>query len=396
MSTNGLQLQSLSHAIQFIGFDVMGSLSTHQALHVLKHQMSAGNPVKLLIIDLYAAEDQIYDFLEQHHDKAELSHTKIALMVNNHDELEKLNRFNDLYISRLLLKPVKHSELHKLLSDIAEQNSGESKSAGVEVPDHPSQAVSKIKVLIAEDHAINQEVIKAILKHHGFDFSIVDNGLQALELTAQEDFDVILMDMQMPIMDGCQAAREIRQREQATGKHVRIIALTANAMKGDREICMAAGMDDYITKPIDSQVLVAKLNSESIETNMEDAALDYKMVANARASILNQESLQGRVLGQSIVSTKMANMFLTELPNTLANLDEAFKDQHFDAIAKLAHRMGGVAAMLGAEQFALIAEELEADAQVGAVKGISDCIQQLHITSGPLEKELMQLIDKTQ
>lgn len=119
--------------------------------------------------------------------------------------------------------------------------------------------LKKPKVLIAEDHAINQEVIKAILSHYEYAYMVANNGLEAVELLQQQAFDVVLMDVQMPVMDGCQAAIEIRKREAISGTRVHIIAITASASKDDREVCLAAGMDDYMTKPIDAQILMAKL-----------------------------------------------------------------------------------------------------------------------------------------
>ncbi|WP_020166569.1 MULTISPECIES: response regulator [Methylotenera] len=250
----------------------------------------------------------------------------------------------------------------------------------------------KPRVLIAEDHAVNQEVIKAILSHDGYEFMVVDNGLEAIELLEQEIFDVILMDMQMPVMDGCQAAMEIRKREEVSGGRVRIIAITANATKGDREICMSAGMDDYITKPIDAQILIAKLSSNSQHDETEIIHKETPKLSVTNASIFNAESLKGRVLGQSVPSMKMVPMFLKELPNSLADLDLALKANNIDEIAKLAHRMGGVAAMLGAEQMALVAEELEADARVGATKTLPDLIAKMHLASIPLKEKLLQFV----
>ena len=254
-----------------------------------------------------------------------------------------------------------------------------------------TSAGPKLRILIAEDHVVNQEVLKVILSQYGYGFTVVANGHEVMESLAQQEFDVILMDMQMPVMDGCQAAREIRKREEIAGGHIRIIAITANAMEQDREICLAAGMDDYITKPIEAQTLIRKLNWNGLQ-GFESTQLEQQPLSVANASIFNADSLKGRVLGQSIPSKKMAQMFLKDLPNALANFDLALSANDIDGIAKQAHRIGGVAAMMGAEQFALIAEELEADACVGATKTLAGLVAKMHLAAIPLKEQLLQFV----
>lgn len=254
----------------------------------------------------------------------------------------------------------------------------------------------KLKILIAEDHAVNQEVIKAILTHHGYEISIVDNGLKVVELLTHETFDVILMDMQMPVMDGCQAAKEIRKREKISGGRVRIIAITANAMEGDRDVCLAAGMDDYITKPLNAQELMAKLDPATMQGQAENTHHQKPALPETSASIFNVENLNGRVLGRTLPSMKIVHMFLKELPSSLLSLDLALKANNFDEIAKLAHRLGGAAAMLGAEQMALIAEELESDARVGATKALPDLMAKMHIAAMILNEKLLQFVFKNE
>lgn len=397
ISVNELLLQSLSDAIIALGFNSKYSSNTDQAYEVMRHQYSIDDPIKLILIDLTHSKDEVFDFLVKYHAEPAFAQATIALLVSTHEELVELKRFNDLYISQLLLKPVKHSELSKLLSIIANENSLQGISEGQSIKHLLPYPKPKLRVLIADDHAVNQEVIKAILSHDGYEFMVVDNGLEVIELLEQETFDVILMDMQMPVMDGCQAAMEIRKREEVSGGRVRIIAITANATKGDRDICMAAGMDDYITKPIDAQILVAKLSSSKLSTDSshEETEIIHKenpKLSVTSASIFNAESLKGRVLGQLVPSMKMVSMFLKELPNSLTDLDLALKANNMDEIAKLAHRIGGAAAMLGAEQMALVAEKLEAAASVGATKALPDLIVKMHLASIPLKEKLLQFV----
>jgi CheY-like chemotaxis protein len=111
------------------------------------------------------------------------------------------------------------------------------------------------RVLVAEDNIINQRIAQSLLTKRGHAVTVVSTGREALDALERESFDVVLMDVQMPDMDGFEATAAIRAREQTTGAHVRIVAMTAHAMQGDRERCLAAGMDDYISKPIDQLTL---------------------------------------------------------------------------------------------------------------------------------------------
>ena len=118
----------------------------------------------------------------------------------------------------------------------------------------------KLRVLVVEDHAVNRLLATRLLKKFGCEVAIAENGLIACELTAQECFDLVLMDCQMPEMDGFEATRTIRSRELETGRHLPIVALTANAMSEDRERCLDAGMDDYMTKPCSASDFERTLN----------------------------------------------------------------------------------------------------------------------------------------
>lgn len=118
---------------------------------------------------------------------------------------------------------------------------------------------STVRVLLAEDNPVNRKVAAKLLEKRGYVVVAVEDGRQAVDAVEREAYDIVLMDVQMPVMDGLTATRTIRQGEERTGTHMPIVAVTAHAMTGDRERCIEAGMDDYVTKPIDATILLAAM-----------------------------------------------------------------------------------------------------------------------------------------
>ena len=123
-----------------------------------------------------------------------------------------------------------------------------------------------LRILLAEDNAINQKVAVTLLQKAGFSVDVVENGVQAVEQARKGNYNAILMDVQMPIMDGFDATKQIRQMEKSSGKHIPIIAMTAHALKGDRQRCLEAGMDDYVSKPIQQAELIEVVEGTTAAT----------------------------------------------------------------------------------------------------------------------------------
>lgn len=190
------------------------------------------------------------------------------IMLFSEDQQQDIARCRSIGISSCLTHPVSASQLLDTLLKILETDAlgvspiaSAGQLAGRQLPQKnkeiapptpiSSQYKAKLRILLAEDNIINQKVASGILQREGYEVTIVNNGLEAVEALENQTFCVVLMDVQMPMMDGLEATSVIRQREKASGRRVPIIALTAHAMKEDRERCLSAGMDDYTTKPID-------------------------------------------------------------------------------------------------------------------------------------------------
>jgi CheY-like chemotaxis protein len=179
------------------------------------------------------------------------------------------SRCRELGISSYLSKPVKQSDLFDAIC-AALDGTPQAAPKRVALP-ISSEQVRRRKVLLAEDNIVNQRVALGLLQRRGHEVTVVSTGVEALEALKQGGFDVVLMDVQMPVMGGFEATAAIRRAEAETGQHLRIVAMTAHAMTGDRERCLAAGMDGYLAKPIDPAMLFAAIE-KAAEGDISSAA----------------------------------------------------------------------------------------------------------------------------
>jgi len=241
------------------------------------------------------------------------------------------------------------------------------------------------RVLVAEDDAIGREVITNLLGRMGLACDVVENGADAVEAVRRGGYALVLMDCHMPEMDGFEASRTIRRREERSGSAARIpiVALTANALKGDRARCLAAGMDDYLTKPIDSRLLSATLARYLKEAPASVAAEEAaKSAPDGAASEsappdLDLESAVKRWGGDASFVAPLVRMFCENSPGDLDALAQRVEAGDAPGVREVAHRMKGAASYVGAERFRGIAAQLEAEAKQGLLSSAAEHVRQL-------------------
>jgi CheY-like chemotaxis protein len=204
------------------------------------------------------------------------------------------------------------------------------------IPNIP--AVRRAKVLLAEDNLVNQRVAGGLLRRRGHDVTIVQNGREALDAIERESFDIVLMDVQMPEIGGIEATQAIRIREQETGRHLRIVAMTAHAMNGDRERCLAAGMDGYLSKPVDQKMLFAVVEQEYTAADQPAAA--------ASAEPLVRKDMLERLGGDEHLFSQVIGLFLEDCPKRLAAIKAAVDAKDAELIRTTAHTLKGTAGNL--------------------------------------------------
>ena len=288
----------------------------------------------------------------------------------------------ELGIAAYLSKPVRRQELLRCLTTVLAQVPGTDSPSATSVSTIPATALAG-RVLLAEDNPINQVVARNMLRRMGCEFDLVDNGRAAIDAIQKRAYALVLMDQQMPEMDGFAATAAIRAREAATGaSRLPIVALTANALPSDREACLASGMDDYLAKPYTAgqlhRVLARWLparrggtapatagasvvpNTATAPPGAEPRALDPR----ALASIRELESPD-----QPAVLDQVIGLFLSDTPKQLQRLTAAASTGDAHALAQIAHSLKSGSRNLGALELGQLCERLEHLAKHGDVAG---------------------------
>ena len=228
------------------------------ALLALESAKNAGRPFPLVLLDGQMPEIDGFTLAKQIQGHPELVRTTI-MMLTSADQLGDAMLSRELGISAYLVKPVRQSELLNLICKSLQQILPEGEARRIRTA--PRRVAGATRVLVAEDNIVNQILARRLLTKRGYIVTVVGDGRAALAALNSECFDIVLMDVQMPGMDGLEATVAIREQEQLTGAHIPIVAMTAHAFKGDQERCLAIGMDAYISKPIRQQELYATLES---------------------------------------------------------------------------------------------------------------------------------------
>lgn len=249
---------------------------------------------------------------------------------------------------------------------------------------------TSLRVLVAEDNAVNQKLAFCILQRAGHVALIVPNGREAVAAVERDRFDVVLMDVQMPVMGGFEATRLIRELEAGSGRRTPIIAVTARAMKGDREACLEAGMDGFVLKPIKAVELLETLESLAWgspgELNAE--------VANGspvEPLILDEAALMDLVSGNRELASELAGLFLADLEPRVTEIVAAVAALDADRLRSGAHALRGSAGTLRAENVSAAAGVLETIAQSRDLDGMQSALDLLKLAVASLRPRLVAL-----
>ncbi len=256
-----------------------------------------------------------------------------------------------------------------------------------------------LRVLVAEDNTTNQQVALGILRKLGHQADAVANGYEVLDTLRNVPYDLVLMDVQMPEMDGLDATRRVRSAtDEVLNRSIPIIAMTAHAMQGDREECLDAGMDDYISKPVTPLALSLVLERWISQLGAETTATHTQQAPPESTPIFDKRSLLGRLMGDRQLAQIILAGFLGDIPQQIAILETFLDKGDAASVQRQAHSIRGAAAAVGGETLVCWAAEIEQAGQQGDLERVAGAIGELHNRFEQLEKAIKMscLLDVTE
>jgi CheY-like chemotaxis protein/HPt (histidine-containing phosphotransfer) domain-containing protein len=326
------------------------------ALAVMAEAVHTGTPFVLGLIDAMMPEMDGYMLAQRIKSIPTLARTALLMLTSTYPYGDH-SHITDVGITASLGKPVSQSGLWNAL--LTALGTPVQQVEMVEpTPAAERQQPSPLRILLAEDNPVNQKLAVRMLEKHAYTVVVANNGKEVLELLAQQSFDLILMDVQMPEMCGFEATMVIREREQSTGGHLPIIAMTAHAMQGDRERCLLAGMDHYVSKPIHAKELIAAIAKVMMSGERRLPAEAPAPVCPPHV-IFDETAALARVEGDREILRDIAALFVADWPQSRAALRQAVLSEDAAALTRIAHTLKGAAATLGAVAVSAAAQRLE-------------------------------------
>ena len=322
------------------------------ALAVLRSAAGRGQPFPIMLIDGMMPGMDGFDLAEQIRREPEIAAVRL-LMLTSAGQPDDSSRCRELSIAVCLSKPVRQSELFDALTkEMAMWNRSEVVRRPESAPGAARAADSastSLRVLLAEDHPVNQKVAVRMLEHLGHKVVVAPHGAAAVAAFDKESFDVVLMDLQMPEMDGFEALKAIRQRAKTSGAATPVIALTAHAMQGDRERCLAAGFDAYLAKPIRQADLLSVLDAFRKSEASPSEPPERSLI----------EGLLETCGGDDDFARELALTFLESAAGCLSGIETAVHDGAYGELSAQAHALKGISRTIGAERLAAACVEVE-------------------------------------
>jgi PAS domain S-box-containing protein len=428
---------SVAYMASSWGMRVREASSGLEALKALKGAVASGQPFDIAMVDMQMPQMEGEKLCKSILLDPRLARTRLIVMtsLSQRDIAERIRKagFGDY-----LIKPVKESRLFDIFvtalarparNEIGSRNFQNSQmpksrppitSPSSSKPQPPTTLPPQVtvqrrnlKILVVEDNAINQKVVINQLKQLGYLADCVGNGQEALDILAKKEYDIVLMDCQMPVLDGYGATEVLRKREGAD-RHTVVIAMTANAMKGDREKCLAAGMDDYLSKPVDMTALGAALErweksrlsqqedlaqaKESVEPtgvssqtppeSESSSSSSSRMPASSKSSVpdiavgelMDMKRLNGVSGGDVEFQRELLEAFMADAVAKLAMIKQALHSNDCQTIVAQAHQLKGASSNVGVPSMQATAKKLEMQAREQNLQGADELVASLENT----------------
>ena len=376
---NDTNLEVLNQTLSEWGLDVLSFSNAASALAALWRQAANAAPAQLVITDLNMPYADGIELVRQLRQVSATAETPVIVLTSGHRP-EDSDKLRELGTTSILLKPAKQSELLRTITQVLNH-----RTSVVEIATENARTVEStpavtppLKILLAEDGMANRRLAIGMLDRYQHRVEVAENGLEAVEKSAQDTFDVILMDVRMPEMDGLEATRQIRKREEETGDHVPIVAMTAHAMRGDREMCLEAGMDGYLTKPI----RIAELE-EALGTHARPPKPDAM-----RLLPIDWVKISQSVEGDRELLCKVLAAALEECPQRMRELKAAVAGSNAEAVRYAAHAIKGSLRLLDHQ---LLDDSLYGLEMMGAANDLSQVPEALEECEALFDRILQEL-----
>ena len=370
---NATNLRLLSQLLKKWGMSPSSASSAEEALAMAAQAHRDGLPFRLALLDAMMPEVDGFELAQQFQHAPEMSGA-VMMMLSSAGMRGDAQRCRELGVLAYLTKPIDQHELFNAVRIALGAQPDSVLITRHNLEDAPSQKA--LHILLAEDNAVNQKLALTLLSKWGHRTDVVADGVQAVEQSLLQDYDVILMDLQMPEMGGLEATRLIREREAGQGRHTPIVALTANAMSDDEQRCLDAGMDGYISKPLSAkrlQELLATIPAseppESLLPSVAEPAFDYA------AALASADSWVIETIGQA---------YLDDCPRQLKEIKDAIDAGDAATLLRSAHTLRGLVGNFNAQRIEKLARELE------HLGGAAD-LAQAHATFSQLGDEMQAL-----
>jgi signal transduction histidine kinase/HPt (histidine-containing phosphotransfer) domain-containing protein len=404
---NATYRQTLTHMLASWQMQVASAADAAAAIELLQACSQSGEPFTIVLIDAHMPSIDGFALASLIREKFSrlVAHTLMLLMSG--DRSADVRRCEELGVDAYLMKPINQSELFDTLTQLL--RCGDAEAAALkQAPASAAGEPSDLKILLAEDSLYNQKLAVALLERRGHHVTIANNGAEALALARSQAFHLVLMDVQMPEMDGLEATRAIRAQEIGGQSRIPIIAMTAQAMKGDRERCLEAGMDDYLTKPVRSAQLyetiarvvgprhggdlpvrpAAPAANGNFAGHCGDIPAATASRAAPRCGICAFDAALKAVDGDTQLLSDLARIFLAESPRLIGDIEEAIEQTDAPLLRRAAHTIKGGLRLFGAESAYEVAARLEDLGHSGDVRSAESDFATLKLAVVEIQKEL--------
>jgi signal transduction histidine kinase/DNA-binding response OmpR family regulator/HPt (histidine-containing phosphotransfer) domain-containing protein len=367
-----------------------------EALAALDAAARDGQRFDLILLDAVMPAIDGFDLARRISEQAAANRPTI-MMLSSSGRHEDVERCLSLGIAAYLTKPIASADLRDAIGDVIAPRKQSSATAGAQTAPANRRAAQVRKILLAEDNIVNQRVAVGLLNRRGHNVTVVANGREAVEAVARETFDLVLMDLQMPVMGGLEATAAIRAREAEIGGHLWIVAMTAHVMPGDKERCLAGGMDGYLGKPIDPKALFAEVEDDgprSMRAATSAAAAAATPVpppaarpaapasatsaASASAPVrpavskIDRSDLLQRLYGDERLAADVVRLFVGECPTMVDAVGSALAKRDVEQVRRAAHTLKGSASTAAAHAVADAARTLEKLAAEGRLEALDE------------------------